>query len=717
MNVLERRSVVELYKALSGVDRDDDIDDDLAHAQRELRVLKSSISELSKQNYILEQDVRYLDTRIALIIQNKINADEASDLASRLDSQNSQPKLLSDQKEHAYGQLFFLLQSEPSYIAALCSTVTMGEIDDLLQTVMFSIYGNQFDSREEHLLLVMFQQVLATQFEGTAEFTSLLRANTPVSRMMSTYTRRGPGQAYLQDVIASCLSEIIDCRDDLDISPLRVFNELKAVNVHDPYYKVPFTVLEASSHPKFNSIQDVVEPRYEKLKKHVEKLLDCIFDNLDRIPYGIRWMAKQVRLLAERKFPDATPTQLSSLLGGYFFLRFITPAIVTPQAYMLVDHPPHELARRNLTTIAKLVQLISNSASGSKEIFTVKTHNFIREQNNRIQSFLHAICNVPDFYDRLELDQYMALTSTERRLKISYYELIKMHTLLGKYLSKDEKIAERLKPLGDPPEPPSSQRRIELDIPLASRWEARVATDHNKSIEIRQNVLFLEAKSLLVNVRRTFPELLASVDTQTIVDIASKSHDKAISDRGLRAKLMLGSIKAPELELLEREVAAEVERMGSLIEAYIQETKSLRTVFISVREHNEYLESQLETFRSYLNNIRGHIAPAPKKVSATTNAQPQSFTPMELFDLGVLKRWPYGKWMSSLIELRFAATTTNDGSYSMAMIHHERPLMPLILVYFTIDDLLDLKHKNEDLDLTCMRMAPGPLLELISDVC
>jgi Ras GTPase-activating-like protein IQGAP2/3 len=33
----------------------------------------------------------------------------------------------------------------------------MTEIDSLLQTVMFTIYGNQYESREEYLLLTMFQ--------------------------------------------------------------------------------------------------------------------------------------------------------------------------------------------------------------------------------------------------------------------------------------------------------------------------------------------------------------------------------------------------------------------------------------------------------------------------------------------------------------------------------------------------------------------------------
>lgn len=63
----------------------------------------------------------------------------------------------NDEKTQRYGNLLFLLQSEPRHIAHLSRLVSMAEIDSLLQTVMFTIYGNQYESREEHLLLTMFQ--------------------------------------------------------------------------------------------------------------------------------------------------------------------------------------------------------------------------------------------------------------------------------------------------------------------------------------------------------------------------------------------------------------------------------------------------------------------------------------------------------------------------------------------------------------------------------
>ena len=53
--------------------------------------------------------------------------------------------------------MFFILQTHPEYIAKLTRLVTQKEIDGLLQIVMFSLYGNQYENREEHLLLSMFE--------------------------------------------------------------------------------------------------------------------------------------------------------------------------------------------------------------------------------------------------------------------------------------------------------------------------------------------------------------------------------------------------------------------------------------------------------------------------------------------------------------------------------------------------------------------------------
>ncbi|KAE8244996.1 hypothetical protein A4X13_0g6139 [Tilletia indica] len=221
-----RYSVTALYSMAA--EQDVEVEDDLARAQKRLRELKGRISAQSKKNFVLERDVRYLDSRIALLIANRMALDEQSEVASTLEeAETPLGTVLDDRKMQQYGNLFFLLQSEPRHIAALCRLVSLAEIDTLLQTVMFTLYGNQYESREEHLLLTMFQSVLSAQFETATDFGSLLRANTPVSRMMTTYTRRGPGQSYLKDVLAERINSLIEHKDlNLEVNPLKVYEQM-----------------------------------------------------------------------------------------------------------------------------------------------------------------------------------------------------------------------------------------------------------------------------------------------------------------------------------------------------------------------------------------------------------------------------------------------------------------------------------------------------------
>lgn len=86
----------------------------------------------------------------------------------------------NDDKTQKYGNLLFLLQSEPRHIAHLCRLVSMAEIDSLLQTVMFTIYGNQYESREEHLLLTMFQVCPPTNRKLNPALTPPVRPYLPV---------------------------------------------------------------------------------------------------------------------------------------------------------------------------------------------------------------------------------------------------------------------------------------------------------------------------------------------------------------------------------------------------------------------------------------------------------------------------------------------------------------------------------------------------------
>jgi hypothetical protein len=112
------------------------------------------------------------------------NRDQREEVASHLEDNTEiqEGAFPNDEKTQKYGNLLFLLQSEPRHIAHLSRLVSMTEIDSLLQTVMFTIYGNQYESREEYLLLTMFQVRIASRL-------AIVLSASPSSRTSST-TRR-----------------------------------------------------------------------------------------------------------------------------------------------------------------------------------------------------------------------------------------------------------------------------------------------------------------------------------------------------------------------------------------------------------------------------------------------------------------------------------------------------------------------------------------------
>lgn len=115
-------------------------------------------------------------------------------------------------------------------------------------------------------------------------------------------------------------------------------------------YSKSSTAEEAAADPH---VQSLIQPRLKTLMNVADSFLTTIINSLDQVPYGIRWICKQIRSLTKRKYPDASEYAISSLIGGFFFLRFVNPAIVTPQAYMLVEGIPSTNPRTTLTLVRK----------------------------------------------------------------------------------------------------------------------------------------------------------------------------------------------------------------------------------------------------------------------------------------------------------------------------------------------------------------------------
>ena len=564
----------------------------------------------------------------------------------------------NDEKTQLYGNLLFLLQTEPRHIAHLCRLVTMSEIDSLLQTVMFTLYGNQYESREEHLLLTMFQSVLTYQFDNTPDHSSLLRQNTPVSRMMTTYTRRGPGQSYLKHALANQINSLIELQDlDLEINPLKVYESMVRQIEEEtgslPDHLAGSVTAEAAAENK--QVQAMIVPRLRSLTEIANSFLTTIINSVDEAPYGIRWICKQIRSLSRRKYPDAQDQTICTLIGGFFFLRFINPAIVTPRSYMLIESTPTDKPRRALTLIAKMLQNLANKPSYAKEPYMAALQPFIEQNKERLNKFLLDLCEVQDFYESLEMDNYVALSKKDLELQITLNEVYATHGLLEKHsgeLSQDQQshLQELLRELGPaPPQVPRRENRT-ITLPLFSRWETAV-DDLGSALDITQEeVYFMEAKSTFVQILRSLPPHSSVMRRPLRLDriaeaAATLKNDAVMVRKGIRTMELLSQLqemeiisRADEFSLLRDEVEQELVHLGSLREKVTDEMKKLGEVYQTIRDHNGYLVGQLETYKSYLHNVRNQSEGKQRKQQKNQELGPYKFSHHQLEKEGVIRK-------------------------------------------------------------------------------
>ncbi|KAE8543290.1 hypothetical protein D1P53_000781 [Cryptococcus gattii VGV] len=720
-----RYSVNAMYSLAA--EQDVDIEDDLARAQKRLRELKARISSQSKKNFVLERDVRYLDSRIALLIQNRMAADEKRQVAETLEEVDEESGLWPDEKK--MGQL-----------------VSLSEIDTLLQTVMFTLYGNQYEQREEHLLLTMFQSVLSAQFETTSEFGSLLRANTPVSRMMTTYTRRGPGQSYLKSVLADRINSLIEHKDlNLEINPLKVYDQM-IQQIEEDTGSLPPSLPRgvapevAAANP---DVQAIIIPRITMLMEIANSFLATIMDSIESVPYGIRWICKQIRSLTRRKHPDASDASICSLIGGFFFLRFINPAIVTPQAYMLVDGVPAKYPRRTLTLIAKMLQNLANKPSYAKEQYMMSLNPFVENNKVRMNKFLNALCEVGDFYESLELDQYMALSKKDLQINITLNELYNTHSLLMQHmdvLSPNDQHHLRilLDELGPAPAQVPRKENRSIELPLFSRWETPIQ-DLSTSLmadSVTQNdINYMEAKAIFVQLLRSMPTLADKrpINLPALAEKAATSNDPVLVRRGIKVQALLSELDGAEASagagaggvgemneygLMQDEVAAEMVHLGNTKEKVVLECRFLESVYKTICDHNSYLRSQLEQYKAYLQNVR--LTSSKEKGASgvgvvTVNGKEKKQAKNQV--LGPYRfthAHAHGTSEHRRMNIYFNITSPAPGTFIIAL-HFKGRDKPILEMDLKIDDLLEKQKDHQaSLDLEYVQLNVPKVLTLFN---
>jgi Ras GTPase-activating-like protein IQGAP2/3 len=126
------------------------------------------------------------------------------------------------------------------------------------------------------------------------------------------------------------------------------------------------------------------------------------------------------------------------------------------------------------------------------------------------------------------------------------------------------------------------------------------------------DMLYMETKSIFVQLVRSMPAVeKRPYDLAAIAERAATTKDAILVRKGIKVKEMLRELeelkiveRADGYKLMQEEVAAELVHLGNLREKVVAETESLAAVYKTICDHNNYMRSQLEQYKAYLQNVR-----------------------------------------------------------------------------------------------------------------
>ncbi|KAG1465997.1 hypothetical protein G6F56_004776 [Rhizopus delemar] len=224
------------------------------------------------------------------------------------------------------------------------------------------------------------------------------------------------------------------------------------------------------------------------------------------------------------------------------------------------------------------------------------TNPFVERNKQRINRFLNELCEVGDFYETLEMDQYMALSKRNIIINISLNEIYNTHTLVERHLNviapkENDHLRILMTELAPAPSQVARKENKTIDLPLFSRWEVPI-------------------QAIYVQLIRSLPHLASEpLDLDYIAEVAATAKDTQLVRKGIKVRDMLRDLEDAGVindhyKLLVEEISQELTYLGNLKDRVLQENDSLEGVFNTILDHNHYLKSQLESYKAYLQNVR-----------------------------------------------------------------------------------------------------------------
>ena len=397
-------------------DSDFDFDEEV-----EFERLRKTVVQHVRQNEMADQYITQLDIKIALLVKNKITLDEVvkhqkhfggsvGSLLTNTEMASKDPfdlKALnknSRRKLERYQELFFMLQTQPQYLARLFKKVreqaTAEKECERMKHLILGLFGYAQKRREEYYLLKVITRSIKEEVDSCHSLHDYLRGNFFWVKVFGAYVKSPRDRKYMRDMLGPIVRENIIENPELDLEsdPMQIY--LSAIE--NEQLRTGQQSHRRTDIPREEAIRDDETKRtfiahLQDLRDIADQFFTALEDQLHKMPFGVRYISQQMFNCLTSRFQNEEPGHILQVVGYWLWKSYLQPALLEPEKFGAVDRGLSQEQKRNLGEVAKVLgQVAAGRLFGADNVFLQPLNSYISEAIERLGE-IWSSCMSPTF--------------------------------------------------------------------------------------------------------------------------------------------------------------------------------------------------------------------------------------------------------------------------------------------------------------------------------
>ena len=385
-------------------DSDFDFDEEV-----EFERLRKTVVQHVRQNEMADQYITQLDIKIALLVKNKITLDEvvkhqkhfggdAVSLLTNTEISSKDPfdlKALnknSRRKLEHYQELFFILQTQPQYLARLFKRIreqaTAEKECERVKHMMMGLFGYAQKRREEYYLIKLITRSMKEEIDNCASIQDYLRGNFFWAKLFGAYIKSPRDRKYMRDLLSPIIKDnIIDNSElDLESDPMQIY--LSAIE--NEQLRTGRRSQRSPDIPREQAIRDPETKRtfithLQDLRDIADQFFAALEDGLQRMPFGVRYTAQQMFQNLVSRFQHEEQGYILQIVGHWVWKAYLQPALSEPEKFGVIDRGLSQEHKKNVGEVSKVVgQVAAGRLFGGENVFLQPLNSYVGESIQRL---------------------------------------------------------------------------------------------------------------------------------------------------------------------------------------------------------------------------------------------------------------------------------------------------------------------------------------------